>query len=258
MSNLTPLSSYQNRQPGPNPAGAESNFVAFDIEIAKVIHGDFSTWRSQRPLGISCAAVLFDGCEPELWFSKTDRGGYASQMRLRDAVLLVERLVSAVDKGWKIVTWNGLGFDFNVLAEESGCWEACRDLALAHVDMMFHFFCVMGYPLSLDKAARGAGLPGKLSGMSAELAPLYWAQGKHATVLEYVAQDARTTLDLARRVTRSKSVHWTSNRGNLQYVYLPQGWLPVSEALKLPLPDNSWMSEPLFRNEFLDWTTRAG
>jgi hypothetical protein len=41
------------------------------------------------------------------------------------------------------------------------------------------------------------GLAGKLEGMSGEMAPVLWAQGKREEVLRYVAQDVKTTLALA-------------------------------------------------------------
>ena len=44
--------------------------------------------------------------------------------------------------------------------------------------MMFHFFCVQGYALGLDRAAKGMGLAGKLPGMTGALAPRYWAEGR--------------------------------------------------------------------------------
>ena len=40
-----------------------------------------------------------------------------------------------------------------MLAEESGSGDPCRELALGHVDMMFHIFCEKGFPVSLEKAA---------------------------------------------------------------------------------------------------------
>ena len=85
-------------------------------------------------------------------------------MNKADLGELLKTMVDAVNKGWNIVTWNGLGFDFDVLAEESGEWEICRELALDHIDMMFHFFCIQGYPLGLEKAAQGMGLSGKMEG----------------------------------------------------------------------------------------------
>ena len=44
--------------------------------------------------------------------------------------------------------------------------DQCRQIALDHVDMMFHFYATLGYPLSLDKAAHGMGTPGKPEGMN--------------------------------------------------------------------------------------------
>lgn len=229
-------------------------FVAFDLEIARVLPGDFSLWRRYRPLGITCAALYFEGAgEPELWYSQGEGGGYAPQMSRADAARLVAHLEQAVAQGWQIVTWNGLAFDFDVLAEESGCREACKELALGHVDMMFHFFCLQGYRLALDAAARGMGLPGKTVGMSGELAPKYWQQGRQAEVLAYVAQDVRTTLDLASRAARARRLAWISKAGRPQQALLTHGWLSVHQALKLPLPDTAWMVNPTRREEFMAW-----
>ena len=64
--------------------------------------------------------------------------------------------------------------------------------------MMFHVLCRLGYGVSLDAAARGTGVDGKPEGMNGKLAPTLWAEGKREEVLRYVAQDVRTTLELAR------------------------------------------------------------
>ena len=34
---------------------------------------------------------------------------------------------------------------------------------------------------------------------------------------------------------------------------LPRGWLAVKEAKTLPLPDTSWMNNPLKRSKFARW-----
>jgi hypothetical protein len=105
----------------------------------------------------------------------------------------------------------------------------------------------------LDKAAKGMGLPGKTEGMSGELAPVLWQQGQQERVLEYVAQDVRTTLAVAKAVLLKKQIAWMSSSGKPQRVSLPQGWLTVQQALQLPLPDTGWMSQPKKRSEFLAW-----
>ena len=34
---------------------------------------------------------------------------------------------------------------------------------------------------------------------------------------------------------------------------LPDGWLTVDQAEKLPEPDTSWMADPWPRSKFTDW-----
>jgi len=229
-------------------------YLAFDIEIAKLLPG-MEEWQSYRPLGITCAATYHGEGEPLVWFGHMQGEAPASQMGQVELVGLVEHLEKAVSSGFTLLTWNGLSFDFNVLAEESGLAGRCARLAWDHIDMMFHVFCLRGHTLGLDKAARGMGVPGKLPGMRAELAPRYWAEGKWAIVLDYVAQDVRTTLSLARAVERQGALSWTSDRGARQMLPLRDGWLKVEEALTLPEPDTSWMSKPRRRDQFSSWMT---
>ncbi len=231
-------------------------YVGFDIEIAKNIGDDFSQWRSNRPLGITCAAIHPEGDEPMLWYDTTPQGIIAPKMSQEYACGLVSALMDWVKKGYQIFTWNGLGFDFDVLAEESNMRDECKILALMHVDMMFHFFCIKGFPLNLDKAAKGMGLSGKLVGITGEQAPLLWQQGQHERVLEYVAQDSRTTVELAKAVEKKHYLTWTSNTGNSKRVDFPKGWLIVEQASNLPLPDTAWMKNPISRNQFLAWTIK--
>lgn len=229
-------------------------FVAFDIEIVRSLPVGIDDWKAYRPLGISCAATLTSGGELTVWYGRTATGGIAECMNQADLAALLVYLQAAVETGLTLLTWNGLGFDLDILAEESGAFDACKELALSHVDMMFHIFCELGYPLGLDRAAKGMDLPGKPAGMSGELAPIFWAQGKRQEVLEYVAQDARTTLLLAQATERKRQLRWISKSGRSQTLPLPRGWLTVQEALALPEPDTSWMQRPWTRKRFIEWT----
>ena len=231
-------------------------YAAFDLEITKQISGDFNQWKNHRPLGISCAGLLFEGQEPRLWYSRNEEGEIQPQMNKTDLGDLLKTMREAVQEGWTIVSWNGLGFDFDVLAEESGEWEICRELALNHIDMMFHFVCLQGYPLGLDTAASGLGLGGKMDGVSGADAPALWARGEFDTVLAYLAQDVVTTLEVAKTVDQLGYISWISRKGNPQRARLSSGWLPANAAMDLPLPDTSWMSNPLPREGFYQWTTR--
>lgn len=173
-------------------------YLAFDIETAKVIPGRVDDLKAHRPLGITCAATLCnEESGPRLWHGKTSDQQPTTQMRQDEAAGLVNYLATMVNDGFSVLTWNGLGFDFDILAEESGMVEVCKQLALSHVDMMFHIFCELGYPIALDRAAKAMGLPGKPATVSGELAPKLWADGRTDEVLNYVAQDVQNTLQLA-------------------------------------------------------------
>lgn len=231
-----------------------NKYLAFDIEIAKELPETVSDWTAYRPLGITCAATLASDTDMlSLWYGRTRDDAPADRLAPREVQDLVEHLAQMADEGYSILTWNGLGFDFDILAEESNCLDWCQRLASDHIDMMFHVMCRQGYPVSLDNAAKGMGLPGKPPGMSGSLAPKMWAEGKHQQVLDYVAQDVRSTLRLAQITMKRRCLSWIARSGKKRHMPLRTGWLTVREAQTLPVPDTSWMTSPLPRTRFTDW-----
>ena len=228
-------------------------YLAFDIETAKLLPENVTDLFAHRPLGITCAAAVdADGQHETRWHGK-DAGGFAAQMSREDAAALVHDLARFVDDGYTLLTWNGLGFDFNILAEESGLQAECARLALAHVDMMFHVVCSKGFPLGLEKVAQGMGLPGKSPGMSGSKAPAMWANGQQQEVLDYCVADCRATAAIAGAAETRGGIEWITMKGRRSTMTLPEGWLPADQAMKLPLPDTSWMSTPLPRESFTSW-----
>ncbi len=229
-------------------------FLAFDIETAKDVPGEDFDWKPHRPLGISCAATFSTECKsPRLWYGGQRSAKPTQKMEVSEIAELVHYLLAMVKSGFTIVTWNGLGFDFDVLAEESGLLSECQQLALAHVDMMFHVFCTKGFPIALENAAGGTGIAGKTAGISGVKVPQLWSQGRHKEVLDYVAQDVRTTLNLACTCEQKRSLRWITRKGTTSECVLPKGWLSVKDSLHLPEPDVSWMDSPMPRNQFTGW-----
>ena len=228
--------------------------LAFDIETATDVPGEDFNWQPYRPLGISCAATLASDAEkPKLWYGGESADRPAARMDRQEARELVRYLVQMAAAGFTIVTWNGLGFDYDVLSEESGLGAECQQLALEQVDMMFHVFCLKGFPVGLDAAARGTGVPGKPAGMSGIKAPQLWQQGQHQKMLDYVAQDVHTTLQLASIGEQRRSLRWLTRKGTVSACALSKGWLSVRDALRLPEPDTSWMDKPMSRASFIGW-----
>ena len=231
----------------------KQRFLAFDIETAKLLPEQVPDLLSHRPLGITCAAVVdMEGRHERLWHGRASET-FAAQMSRAEAQELVHDLALLVEEGYTLLTWNGLGFDFNILAEESGLHIECERLALAHVDMMFHVVCTKGFPLALDKVAQGMGLPGKPSGMSGSKAPALWASGRQQEVLDYVVGDCRTTLAVARAAEERGGIEWVTMKGSRATMALPDGWLAADQAMTLRLPDTSWMRTPLTRESFTAW-----
>jgi RNase_H superfamily len=229
-------------------------FLAFDIETAKEVPGADFNWKPHRPLGISCIASLATGDEqPRVWFSKLDDGTPAPQMTQGDVAAFVNHLQQSLGDGIVPLTWNGLGFDLDVLSEESAMPAECSQIAKSHVDMMFHVVCEKGFPVSLANAAAGSNLPGKTEGVKGCDAPALWQQGQFETVKQYVAQDVRVTMSIAEASLSKKSFAWKTRKGSTSRMPLSNGWLTVEQALQLPLPDTSWMSTPLQRESFMSW-----
>jgi predicted PolB exonuclease-like 3'-5' exonuclease len=186
-----------------------------------------------------------------LFYNEIDFAAGAAMSRA-DNIAVLEYLEGIRNDGATIITWNGT-FDMENLAIESGEISRCAALALDSWDIMFQLFCIKGFPLSLDTAAKGMGLPGKTEGMHGDLAPVMWKESheKRMKVLEYVGQDVITTLDVGLAVMQANCMEWTSKSGKPMRVAMRP--MTVRECLRLPEADNSWMSNPIPKSQFYTW-----
>ena len=118
---------------------------------------------------------------------------------------------------------------------------------------MFHIYSKLGYPLGLEKAAKGMGTPGKPEGMDGEKANQMWRDGERKPVIDYCAQDVVSTLALAKACEDRGYLKWTSNRGNARIFEIEGAWMPVKRAINEPRPDTSWMTDPIPPQNFTGW-----
>lgn len=242
--------------------------VAFDLEIAKAFPDGDPDWLRHAPLGIACAAFMTQAvAEPLLCFHPEQHPDFydfdTMAMNRQSAAMLVDALLAHVANGDTLVTWNGLSFDFHVLAIESGRREECATLAMGSIDMMFWLVCQRGHPLALDTALAGMGLTGKIHEVplsdgeivtiSGRDAPALWQAGEYQAVLTYCGGDVRQTLELAIRCQQRGVLAWSSQKGRPNQVPLGPRWPTVRECLELPVPDTSWMTNPLRREDFVHW-----
>jgi hypothetical protein len=210
---------------------------------------------------------------------------YAKRVTPSIARSIVAYLEHHVERGYHIVTWNGLRFDFPVLVDECpDCRERIAKIALAHIDMAFCMYAERAYMISLDTAAEAMKVQGKTEGMHGDLAPLMWSgEMQHASdeqktqinalnvipgsrsaqnlCLEYVLQDAKATADVYAAIIAAPYVRWINRRGTRvsdrtawRVSTIDGRMLTVSECLELPDPDTSWMSRtPDPKASFVEW-----
>jgi hypothetical protein len=164
-------------------------FIGFDLEIAREfpdIEEEQCNWLTvEPPLGITCASLASSAdteTERRVYIPdnlmKLDSDDPAlREMDAQAARVLAQSILDLHTAGALIVTWNGLGFDFPVLARACDDPQWTRKLAqvaLDHCDMGFAMLCSHGYMVGLNTAAKAFGLAGKTEGMSGGLAPLLW------------------------------------------------------------------------------------
>jgi hypothetical protein len=223
--------------------------VFFDLET-ELIHGSLDLERNVP--AITIGAMLTGDDELRTWYGQ-DVSGLATGAFLdrEGAQDLVRTLQAHAAAGDTIVTWNGAGFDFRVLAHASGLAAACKELAWAHVDVMFWLHCRKGFSVGLDRAARAVG-SGKAEGMSGADAARMWQEGKYEEVAAYLEQDVRALQAVYEGAVHARSLRWLNTRGRLSSA---DGVVcSVREAHALPSPDTSWMRRPPWpRERFVGW-----
>jgi hypothetical protein len=238
-------------------AQRRSKLASFDLETAKIGSFDEMDWKNPSSLGITCVAIMLnDQIDPLSWHG-------IPQLSQRECQEIVRKLEQVTRDGYKIVTWNGCKFDFQVLAQESGLVADCARLARDHVDLMLMVTFHKGWLLSFQKALEGAGLKGKLKkvtlttgkviyNMDGAMAPQLWAQGEHQAVMDYLLEDVKQLLELASVIEKRRGIHWISSSGKPQTVEVER-LMTVKECLLIHEPDVSWMSNPPQRGDFVGW-----
>ena len=236
----------------PNAANRVT-YVGFDIETLTPWE-DGQTWRDIMPIGITCLGVVDDRDQGGPKCSRAEDGSTLDRMTRADLRECVRKLaVINDDPRWLLVTWNGMGFDWPIIAEESGMREECARLALESVDLMFQVVCFRGHRLGLWAAAEGMGVQGKPDGMNGMVGQEMWRRnepGGRDKVLAYVRQDAKINADLARKIWDEGHLTFMTRKRFLMRMRVPEGRaLTARECLELPEPGNSFED----RSDYVQW-----
>lgn len=233
------------------------NILAFDIEIANVFTIKPGTdLDDYGPFDISVAATHARASggragEERLWLTKTSNGTPAPSLARADALQLLQYLERAQQAGHAVVAWNGLSFDLRWLGHAAGDMRLASRVALKLYDPMFQFFKLKGFPVGLAKVGEGMGIKTKKLMDGAE-APVHWQNGNHQLVCDYVLGDARMTAEIVQAILAAGEVRWITQRGKPSGVPM-RALRTVEGCMRDPMPDQSWMDEPMGQERFCGW-----
>ncbi|HTF90111.1 MAG TPA: ribonuclease H-like domain-containing protein [Planctomycetota bacterium] len=226
--------------------------ISFDIEIADEIDlAPGEDLDQHGPFQISCAAAITDCGRLKHWYARDNSGLVARSLDSGGARAVLVHLREAQQSGAMICAWNGLSFDLRWLGHAAADMPLAREVALDLFDPMFQFFVLRGFPVGLASVAAGLGIDEKKLMHGAD-APKEWARGNHQAVLDYVAGDCKLTDTVIARILAAGEIRWRTKKGSLSAQAMPR-LLAVRELLDAPLPDTSWMSEPMPRAKFTKW-----
>ena len=226
--------------------------LTFDIEISNVFElRPGEDLERYAPFDISVAATKVVGGEERLWLTKDADGKPTLNLARSQAGELLAYLDAMQRQGHSLVAWNGLSFDLRWIGHAAGDMETARRVARKLYDPMFQFFKLKGFPVGLAKVGEGMGLRAtKL--MDGADAPKQWRAGNHKAVCDYVMGDVRMTADVVDAIARARRISWITMRGTPSSVPIA-ALRTVEDCMRDPMPDQSWMSEPLREEKFTGW-----
>jgi hypothetical protein len=232
--------------------GTSAGRVAFDIEIANVFElAPGEDLDRYGPFDLTCAAASDQAGEVRHWYTRGEDGEPGPIMDAATARDMLLWLSARQREGVRVFAWNGLSFDLRWLGHAAGDVALAAEVALDLFDPMFQFFVQRGFPVSLAATAEGLGVT-ETKSMSGADAPVEWARGNHALVLDYVAGDCRITNLVAARIEEVGGVRWRTTRGKVSFEAMPE-LRRVRDLLSAPEPDTSWMDAPIPRAKFTAW-----
>jgi hypothetical protein len=226
--------------------------LTFDIEISNEIDlRPGEDLERYAPFDISVAATKVVDGEERLWLTKAPNGDPCMNLDRTHARELLGYLEAMQREGHMLVAWNGLSFDLRWIGHAAGDMATARRVALKLFDPMYQFFKLKGFPVGLAKVGEGMGIKAtKL--MDGADAPKQWRAGNHKAVCDYVIGDVRLTADVAHAVVQARRISWITMKGTLSSVSI-QRLRTVEECMRDPMPDQSWMSDPLQESKFTGW-----
>jgi len=244
--------------------------IGFDIETAKPAPLDRNAQIDEWAIGITCMGISsWNGTEftTSTFATKKEDGSYAEKMSIDDLKSAFDRL--SLSRAFGIpVGFNSLGFDLRVLAAElrdTDYFECIRNFAWHHIDPFFQMLCSEGFGCGMKAFAAGFEFrDGKMPDMDGMQAVELWKADRER-VMQYVGQDAELTIKIYESIRHTRQYRWVTQKGKHRNRTAPIKSLPaldgsiltrllrIRECLTLNVPDTSWMTDPITREQCSSW-----
>lgn len=231
---------------------SKRKLLSFDIEIANLFQlkpgEDLDKY---APFDISVAAAVSADDDVAHWYKRDAQGRPQGCLDATLAREVLRYLRDAQQNEVQVCAWNGLAFDLRWLGHAAGDPLLAAEVALDLYDPMFQFAVMKGFPISLAAAAEGLSIRQKKL-MSADRAPLEWAQGNHQLVIDYVTGDCQITNQVVAAIVERRCVRWKTQKGVIRSESFPE-LRRVRDVMRDPPPDQSWMTAPKPKEAYYAW-----
>jgi len=229
--------------------------LSVDIEISDVFElGRHEDMDKYAPFHISVAATAVQGGEERVWYSEQN-GQPALNLTPQRAHELLKYLDDMQRSGYKVCAWNGLGFDLKWIGHHAEDIPLAARIALDSYDPMFQFFNQTGYPVGLANVAQAMGITQQKL-MDGADAPIQWRAGNYQAVMDYVLGDCQITNLIVNAIQETRQVRWVTTKGYIKAKPMPK-LKPAREIITEPIADQTWMDNPIPKNKFYEWATKA-
>ena len=232
-------------------------YTAFDLETTGLFKSNIDDSSApQITCAVTCRMIrkqpgVFDTARPLRW-TEDDTFASPATMTIETVVRLVDHLYCEMQLGYPPITWNGLAYDFRVLAAQAEYVEECtqqiKELALSGVDPMFNFTTHQGYWVSMASVADGFELPVNKNSTGAEAVRL-WLEGSSEDrkgVVDYCQNDVLVLSKIVAKIDATgcirRIVKKTGKVGEWRPPTKGAALAASSVTAQLPDPDNSWMT----------------
>ena len=223
-----------------------------DIELCDNIPDG---WDRDNPSSLDIACICVMTIDSQLTENTVVHQNEGKAMTHEQIQVVCNQVKDICNQGGKFITWNGLGFDMQLLDKID---NTLKQLILSehHIDLMFHFTRKKGYMIGLNKVSQGFSIGEKtMTGLDAVK---LWAKGEFQKVIDYNIKDVELLRDIYYKVIETSKIKWLSGNHNICYLNVDTSQLSVGNSLNIPRPsdkDISWMTKE--HKQICEWAWRV-